>query len=97
MNDEKPTPRVCATCPWRTANHGKPHPAKWYSIANLRRLWNGLRTAKAPGMICHSTDPKNVEYGGDAPVKPGHEMECGGALYLLIQNIERVRRGNARA
>ena len=44
-------------------------------------------------MICHSTDPKNVNYGGSAPVKPGHEAECGGALYLMIQNMNAIAEG----
>ncbi len=83
-------PRVCKTCPWRVENHGKTHPAGWYKLANLKRLWAGLRSGRAPGIICHSTDPKNVEYGGDAPIKPGHEAECGGALFLLITNMNAV-------
>lgn len=92
MSDKK-IPRVCATCPWRTANQGKPHPAGWFRKSNLLRLWAGLRSGRAPGMICHSTDPKNVEYGGDANVKPGHESECGGALYLLIENMNAAGKG----
>lgn len=85
--------RVCDTCPWRVVNHGKRHPGGWYRIANLRRLWAGLRSGRAPGMICHSTDPKNVDYGGCAPVKPGKESECGGALYLMIRNVNAVGAG----
>lgn len=79
--------RICDTCPWRVVNHGKPHKAGWYRISNLKRLWAGLRSGRAPGMLCHSTDPKNTEYGGSAPIKPGHEAECGGAMFLLLRNI----------
>lgn len=89
----KTTPKICATCPWRVVNHGKPHPAGWYRLSNLKRLWAGLRSGRAPGMICHSTDPKNAEYGGNAPIKPGHENECGGALYLLVRNMNAVSEG----
>lgn len=80
------TIRVCATCPFLKQNHDKPHPDKWYSTANIRRLWNGLRTGNAPGMICHSSDPKNTEYGGDKKVKPGKEQECAGALLLQLRH-----------
>jgi hypothetical protein len=84
--------RVCDTCPFLKVNHGKPHPAKWYSIKNLRRLWNGLRTGKAPGMVCHSSDPNNKDYGGDKNVKPGHEQECAGALILMIRHANEYGR-----
>jgi hypothetical protein len=87
------TPRICDTCPWRVVNHGKPHKAGWYRLSNLKRLWAGLRSGRAPGMICHSTDPKNTEYGGSAPVKPGHEAQCGGALYLMIRNMNAISKG----
>lgn len=92
MTNDK-TPRICDTCPWRVKNHGKVHPGGWYRLANLRRLWAGLRSGRAPGMICHSTDPKNVNYGGSAPVKPGHEAECGGALYLMIRCVNAIGKG----
>jgi hypothetical protein len=93
MTTDTKTPRICDTCPWRVKNHGKPHPAGWYKLTNLKRLWAGLRSGRARGMICHSTDPKNIEYGGAAPVKPGHEAECGGALYLLIRNVNAASKG----
>lgn len=86
-------PRVCDTCPWLKKNHGKRHAAGWYRASNLRRLWNGLRTGNAPGMICHSTDPNNKEYGGDANIVPGHENECGGALMLVIRNVDALNKG----
>ncbi len=77
----------CATCPWLTENHGKRHPAGWYRASNLRRLWNGLRSGRAPGMICHSTDPRNTDYGGSQPVSPGHERECIGATTLIQREL----------
>lgn len=91
--EAKPVPRICATCPWRVVNHGKKHKAGWYRLSNLRCLWAGLRSGRAPGMICHSTDPRNVEYGGDAPIVPGKEAECGGALFLLVRNMNAIAKG----
>ena len=85
--------KVCDSCPWLRANHGKPHPAKWYSLANLRRLWNGLRRGKAPGMICHSSDPRSEEYGSTIAVKSNNKpRECAGALVLVIKHINEVNR-----
>lgn len=82
---------VCATCPWRTSNHGKPHPEKWYATANLRRLWDGLRRGEAPGMICHSTDPDSIHYGGEKAVRPGHERHCAGALILIQTEMDALK------
>lgn len=89
MSETKPL-AVCATCPWRYENHRKKHPAGWFNISNLKRLWNGIRTGEAPGMICHSTDPKNVEYGGDKVVKPGHERPCAGMVILVCVELETI-------
>ena len=89
---EKPCQKVCASCPWLKSNHGKPHPAKWYSLANLRRLWNGLRTAKAPGMVCHSTDPESADYGSTVKVKETSEKkECVGAVILIIKHCNEMQ------
>jgi hypothetical protein len=77
----------CATCPFLAENRGKSHANGWYTLTNLRRLWNGLRTGRAPGMVCHSTDPKNVNYGGDKPVTPGHERECVAANTLIQREL----------
>jgi len=80
------TVSVCASCPWLKQNHGQPHPAGWYKLSNLKRLWNGLRTGKAPGMVCHSTDPESADYGSTKKVpetvKP---RECAGAIILCIR------------
>lgn len=83
---------VCGTCPWLKVNHGKKHSAKWwYSLANLRRLWNGLRTGKAPGMVCHSTDPDSKEYGSEVNVKETSEKrECAGAVILVIKHCNEM-------
>ena len=70
----------CAACPWLTANHRRPHPDGWYSDANRRRLWSGLRTGDAPGMTCHPTDPNNQPVGDHVVTR-----ECTGAWLLVAR------------
>lgn len=78
----------CATCPWLTANHGKPHPHKWYSLANRRRLWKGTRDGEK--MSCHPTDPDNEVPEGASPVpKEAKTRECAGLL--ILQQREAMR------
>lgn len=80
---------VCATCPWRKKLQGTKHPAGWYKLANLKRLWNGMRTGAAPGMVCHASDPGSTEYGSTKVVPEGTEKrECAGALQLIYTEIE---------
>lgn len=96
MKPDQPL-RICETCPWLTKNHGKKHTSAWYrehptikgwySKANLRRLWAGLRTGAAPGILCHSTDPDSKDYGGKGTIKPGKERACAGALNLIYANV----------
>jgi hypothetical protein len=84
------TLRVCETCPFMLTNHRQRHDAGWYTVGNLRRLWNGLRTGKAPGMVCHSTDPDSKYYGGKGDIKPGKKAECAGALLLILTNMNAI-------
>lgn len=88
----KGCPQPCATCPWLKDNHGVRTAAKWYTKPNLKRLWNGLRTGAAPGMICHATDPASVFYGATKAVAPGHERECIGANTLLQREVRILER-----
>lgn len=79
----------CAACPWRASNQGKPHPHGWYSKKNLRRLWAGLRSGKAPGMTCHPTDPDNEVPEGHRPAPEGNDArECAGALILVQRELK---------
>jgi hypothetical protein len=79
---------VCATCPWRKKLQGTKHPAGWYKLANIKRLWNGIRTGNAPGMVCHASDPGSVDYGSTKVVPEGTEKrECAGALQLIFTEI----------
>lgn len=79
---ELPASHVCAACPWLTANHGKRKPAYYYTKANRRRLWNGLRTGQAPGMTCHPTDPENQPVSEHVTTR-----ECAGALQLIAREL----------
>lgn len=75
--------KACKTCPWLTVNHNKrPDLENWYSTANLKRLWEGIRSGSP--MICHSTDPEAINYGGTKEIKPGKEMHCVGSLVLVM-------------
>ena len=80
--------KPCSNCPWRKSNQGKPHPHGWYSVKNLRRLWSGLRTSRAPGMTCHPTDPNNdVPEGCRAAPEGSEAKECAGALLLVQREL----------
>lgn len=81
----------CAPCPWRTANHGKPHPDDWYDRRNLDRLWSGVRTGQP--MSCHPTDPTNplspqAQAAGYRPPTPGTAVaECRGAQIMVQREL----------
>lgn len=79
---------VCATCPWRKNLQGTKHPAGWYKLANITRLWNGIRSGNAPGMVCHSSDPDSKDYGSVKTVpETVQKRECAGAIQLVITEI----------
>lgn len=79
----------CSACPWRTANQGTRHPHGWYTKANLRRLWSGLRRGER--MTCHPTDPDNlVPEGGRAVPEHVATRECTGALILVQRELQRI-------
>lgn len=86
---DAPDDHPCRACPWLTANHRRPHPDGYYSDANRRRLWNGLRTGDAPGMTCHPTDPCNQPVADATRTR-----ECAGAWILLgreMRSFEHAR------
>lgn len=63
----------------------------WYSTANLRRLWLGIRSGEA--MICHATDPGASCYGYDKKTAaPGNERPCVGALAVILLHLKFVER-----
>lgn len=87
LKADLPPVRICDSCPFLACNHSKRHPSSWYTIVNIKRLWNGLRTAKSPGMICHSSDPFSSAYGSTKTVHPDSQLrECAGALILITKH-----------
>jgi len=80
---EPACPVPCKFCPWRLANQGsKPDPHKFYTLANLKRLWGGLR--RGAQMSCHPTDPRMAEFAGyEALADRIVTNECTGALVIM--------------
>lgn len=83
--------KPCAQCPWRLSNQGKPHPHKFYSMANLRRLWNQIRKADGgDAQSCHMTDPSHPEHVA-AGAKPGAKaQECPGSVIIIRRELRRM-------
>ena len=91
----EPTPSPCKACPWRLANQGTRHPDGWYTKANLRRLWGGLRRGEM--MSCHPTDAR-LEVSDKAQAAgyttaPEHSQtkECVGAHVLTQREFMRFQ------
>jgi hypothetical protein len=83
-------PKACAQCPWRIANHGRPHPHGFYRLSNLRRLWNGLR--RGARMSCHPTDPTMAEFEGyERTAARAVTYECTGAVVLIQREMTRFQ------
>jgi hypothetical protein len=83
-------PRPCPACPWRAANQGRRHPGHWYTQANLRRLWAGLRSGE--DMSCHPTDPGNpVPEGMKGAPRGARVLECAGAHILRQREFMRFQ------
>lgn len=83
-------PSPCAACPWRTSNHGRPHPDGWYTKMNRDRLWKLLRAGQS--MTCHPTDPDNPVPEGHACVPNGAQtLTCAGALVLQQRELMRFQ------
>jgi len=80
----------CAQCPWKLENQGTRHPGGWYTKANLRRLWGGLRRGER--MTCHPTDPDNaVECECHTAPPPGTvTRECAGSIIVLQRELQRL-------
>lgn len=79
-------PSPCHACPWRTSNHGKPHPDGWYTKKNRDRLWAQLRRGER--MTCHPTDPTNpVPEGYPQPPSDCTTLECCGSLILQQREV----------
>lgn len=85
-------PAPCQWCPWLLDNHTRRHPDGWYTKANRRRLWAGLRRGES--MACHPTDPTNpvsqaARAAGYRPAPPHSQVrECTGALVLVQREAQ---------
>jgi hypothetical protein len=89
-------PKPCAQCPWRLANQGTPHPHGFYTKANLRRLWGGLKRGER--MTCHPTDPEMAEFEGyEKTADREVTHECAGALIIVQREFMRAQRAMQEA
>lgn len=84
VNHGKPNPPTHDRLKLEAAHAGE-KVYDWYSPANLRRLWDGIRQGEQ--MICHATDPKAADYGGKN-AKAGKECSCVGTLILLKRHLD---------
>jgi hypothetical protein len=88
----------CAECPWRAANAGKPSPVvdghryRWYSKANLSRLWAGLRRGEM--MTCHPTDPRMIQRSGKTVPESATTFICAGATILVQRELVLFQEGS---
>lgn len=80
-------PKPCSSCPWRFANQdSKPDPHGFYTSANRRRLWAGLR--QGVQMTCHPTDPRMAGFAGyESLADRNVTHECAGALTLQQREL----------
>jgi hypothetical protein len=85
-------PNACAQCPWRLSNQGTPHPHGFYTKANIKRLWDGLRTGAAPGMSCHPTDSRMADYEGYEQTAEREQMyRCTGSAVMVAREVARFQ------
>lgn len=80
----------CEHCPWRIANHGKRTPWGFYTKANLRRLWNGIRNGGAP-QSCHPTDPSHPDHIAAGAKEGATPQECPGSVILVFREMEKIQ------
>lgn len=79
---------ACANCPWRLSNQGKRTPWGFYTKANIKRLWNGLR--RGGSQSCHPTDPTHPDHVA-AGAKPGAQpQECPGSVIVVLREVRRM-------
>lgn len=87
VKSERPaTASPCADCPWRREHHGKRTHGEWYTKANLKRLWGGLKHGTP--MTCHPTDPRVEHPHGKPAAAAGHTRLCAGALILVQRSLD---------
>ncbi len=78
--------KPCDQCPWRLANQGKRHAYGFYTLTNLRRLWNQVRRG-GRAQSCHLTDPTHPDHV-KAGAKPGSKpKECPGSVIVVLREV----------
>jgi len=80
---------VCAQCPWRLSNQGKPHQNGFYTKKNLKRLWNQIRGGGG-AQSCHLTDPRHPDHIAAGCPKNAAVQECPGSVILIMRELERM-------
>lgn len=83
---------ACAQCPWRANNQGKPHRRGFYTKANLRRLWDGLRTGQDP-QSCHLTDPSHPDHLEAGAPENATPQECPGSVIIVMRELTELAGG----
>lgn len=85
--------KPCDQCPWRLANQGKKHPFKFYTISNLRRLWNQIRKGGG-AQSCHLTDPSHPDHVAVGAKPNAKAKECPGSVIVVLREIGRMADDN---
>lgn len=80
----------CANCPWRAENHGKRTPWGFYTAANLRRLWNQIRSGGG-AQSCHPTDPSHPDHVAAGAKHGATPQECPGSVILVYREFEKMQ------
>lgn len=74
--------KACEQRPWRKTNHGKRSKFGFYTLKNLRRLWNQVRGGDGI-QICHLTDPAHPDHVAVGAPKNAKPKECPGSIVLV--------------
>lgn len=86
MTEGTLTRKPCDQCPWRRANQGKRHKFGFYTMSNLRRLWNQIR--KGGGVqSCHLTDPSHPDHVAVGAKECAKALECPGSVIVVLREI----------
>lgn len=89
MSAPTPLKRACEQCPWRLANQGKKHAYKFYTMANLKRLWSQIRKGGAQ-QSCHLTDPSHPDHIASGCKETAVARECPGSVIVVTREIKRM-------
>jgi hypothetical protein len=79
----------CDQCPWRLSNQGKRHQFGFYTLANLRRLWNQIRRGGG-AQSCHLTDPSHPDHVAVGAKPEATARECPGSVIVVLREVEQM-------